>query len=248
MKREVNDMNQERYDRYKEYYTKEYLMGPNSFLLLDELVTDHEEAVTTGRVLDLGCGQALTSIFLANETKADHVYALDLWIDPSDNWKRITEHGLEDKVIPIYGDALALPFAKDYFDAVVSVDSYHYFGCADGVFQEKILPYVKRGGHILLAMPGVKYDPEGEALECIKEWATDGDYLLFHTPTWWKEHLSKGVEDQIEITVYEGACCDKAWDDWYATGHEFALRDKEYLDQGIYDMLNFVMVSIKIKE
>lgn len=238
-------MNTERYERYKEYYTKDYLMGPNSFLLLDELVTQNEDAVSNGRILDLGCGQALTSIFLANETKADTVYALDLWIDPSDNMKRIVANGLEDKVIPIYGDALALPFSKNYFDTIVSIDTYHYFGCADGVFAEKILPYVKKGGYILLAMPGIKYDPEGEELELFKEWATDGDHLTFHTTEWWKNHLSQNVQDKIDISVYEGECFDKAWDDWFATGHELGQRDKEYMDKGLYFLSNFVMVCIK---
>ena len=186
-------------NRYKNYYTKEYLMGPNAFLLLDELVTKTESAVK-GRVLDLGCG-----------------------------------------------DALRLPFAKEYFDVIISVDSYHYYGCAEGVFDDNILPFVKKGGYVLLAMPGLKYNPTGNELELLKEWAADGDDETFHTMDWWKEHLVKNVSDQIEIDVYEADCYDKAWEDWFATGHEFGLRDKKYLDKGLYNLLNFVMVCIRKK-
>ena len=106
--------------------------------------------------MDLGCGAALSSIYLANETTADKVWALDLWVSPTDNRKRIRENELEYKVIPIYGDALTLPFAEEYFDAVISVDTYHYFGCADNVFGEKILPFLKKGGYALFVVPGLK--------------------------------------------------------------------------------------------
>ena len=88
------------------------------------------------RVLDLGCGAALSSLFLANETQADCVWALDLWVSPTDNLQRIRENPLEHKIIPIHGDALALPFAHEYFDTIVSVDTYHYFGCEDNIFAE----------------------------------------------------------------------------------------------------------------
>ena len=77
-------------------------------------------------------------IFLANETTADTIWALDLWVSATDNWNRIRENKLENRIIPIYGDALAMPFAHEYFDAVVSVDTYHYFGCEENVFAEKI--------------------------------------------------------------------------------------------------------------
>lgn len=65
-------------EKYKDYFTKEYLMGPNSFRLLDELISSSPENIDYGRVLDLGCGFALTSLFIANETNAQSVYAFDL--------------------------------------------------------------------------------------------------------------------------------------------------------------------------
>lgn len=51
-------------EKYKKYFTKEYLMGPNSFKLLDELISRCPEDVKFDRTLDLGCGYALTSLFL----------------------------------------------------------------------------------------------------------------------------------------------------------------------------------------
>ena len=116
-------------EKYRQYFTKDYLMGPNSFRLLDELIRRKPSDVRFHRTLDLGCGFALTSLFIANETDADTVYAYDLWIPATENYRRIRDSHLEDRVIPIHGDAMDMPFAHDYFDAIVSVDAYHYFGC-----------------------------------------------------------------------------------------------------------------------
>ena len=149
-------------EKYKQFFTKEYLMGPNSFRLLDELVRRSPEDVRYDRTLDLGCGYALTSLFVANETGAKYVYAFDLWISATENYERIRDNGLEDKIIPIHGDAMNLPFAQDYFDTVISVDAYHYFGCKAGVFADKILPFVKENGHVMIAVPGLKEAPRGE--------------------------------------------------------------------------------------
>ena len=51
-------------ENYKQYFTKEYLMGPNSLRLLGEIITDNPQAIQSGNVLDLGCGAALSSILL----------------------------------------------------------------------------------------------------------------------------------------------------------------------------------------
>ena len=130
-------------ENYRKYFTKDYLMGPNSFRLLDEMIRRKPANARFHRTLDLGCGFALTSFFIANETDADYVYAYDLWVPATENYARIHENGLEDRVIPIHGDATDMPFAHGYFDAIVSVDAYHYFGCKEGVFAERILPFVK---------------------------------------------------------------------------------------------------------
>src|SRR6478672_841423 len=78
------------------------------------------------RVLDLGCGRAMTSVFLRREF-GDQVWATDLWFSASENLRRIRDAGVEDGVFPIHSDARSLPFANDFFDAVVAIDSFVYF-------------------------------------------------------------------------------------------------------------------------
>lgn len=61
------------------------------------------------RVLDLGCGRARSSIFMAREFEVQ-VWATDLWIPARDNWRDIRTAGLEQRVFPIHADARSLPF------------------------------------------------------------------------------------------------------------------------------------------
>jgi cyclopropane fatty-acyl-phospholipid synthase-like methyltransferase len=71
------------------------------------------------RVLDLGCGRAMSSIFLRREFGVQ-VWATDLWFSASENLQRIRDAGLEDGVFPIHADARALPFAAEFFDSCTS--------------------------------------------------------------------------------------------------------------------------------
>ena len=59
------------------------------------------------KILDLGCGKGLTSIFLAKEFGVQ-VYATDLWITAAENFERFKKLGLEDRIIPIHANALDL--------------------------------------------------------------------------------------------------------------------------------------------
>jgi len=65
------------------------------------------------RVLDLGCGSALSSVFLAKEFGVE-VWATDLWVKPDENLGRVVEVGLQDRVHPVYAEAHALPFADGF--------------------------------------------------------------------------------------------------------------------------------------
>ena len=102
------------------------LMGPNVLWLLESLCS-RVELRAGMRVMDLGCGKAVSSIFLAQEFGAQ-VWATDLWIAATENPKRIKEAGLEERVFAIHADARSPPYPEEFFDAIVSVDAYHYFG------------------------------------------------------------------------------------------------------------------------
>ena len=75
------------------------------------------------RVLDLGCGRAMSSIFLHKEFGVQ-VWAADLLFSVTENFQRIRDAGMEEAVFPIYADARSLPFAAEFFDAIISIDSF----------------------------------------------------------------------------------------------------------------------------
>lgn len=146
-----------RSQRYDTPQFTEKMMGPNPIKLTEELML--ENRTPKGAVVcDLGSGQGITSAFLAQEY-GFQVYACDLWSDPAENQAFFDQLGLpHEQLIPVKADALNLPFEPAFFDAVVSVDSYNYFGRDPNFLGQKLLPYVKPDGYLYFAIPGMKQD------------------------------------------------------------------------------------------
>ena len=135
-------------------------MGPNALWLMEWLCSKLPVEPEM-RVLDLGCGKAMTSIFLAREHRV-RVWAADLWIGPDHNWRRIVEAGCADRVCPLRAEAHALPFAQGFFDAVVSVDAYQYFG-TDELYLNYLGRFLRPGGILGVVVPGLT-QPLGQAI------------------------------------------------------------------------------------
>ncbi|MGQ4351417.1 SAM-dependent methyltransferase [Streptomyces sp. SAS_275] len=196
---------------YPADWVLENRMGPNALWLVEELT--HAMDLQPGmRVLDLGCGRAMTSVFLAREYGV-HVTAADLWIDPSDNWERIRAAGVEDSVVPLRADAHNLKFAEEYFDAVVCVDAYEYFG-TDHWFLQSLLRFVRPGGQIGVLTPGTTRELDGGAPEHLAPW-WDWEYNGWHTPQWWQqlwESSGKVVIDCADLLA-DGAANWLAWEE-----------------------------------
>lgn len=230
-------------EAYKEYFQAENLMGPNSIRLLDELLIRYPlHFQKENKVLDLGCGKGLTSLFIAKETGAT-VYANDLWITAEENAGRFEDWNMSDSIIPKHEDAKNLSFDKEMFDAIISVDSYHYFAGKENFFQENILPHVKKGGMVLIAIPGIKEDYEGQQQELLKEWVGD-EWYMFRSGSWWKHII--GDSDEIEYTdTWEMENFEIAWDEWLSTNNEYALGDKKFYETIIKKYTNFVGIVVK---
>ncbi|WP_066686894.1 SAM-dependent methyltransferase [Christensenella intestinihominis] len=208
---------------YNSEFFRGAMMGPNAVRILAELgATLRLEPGS--RVLDLGCGMGLTSMYLA-QTFDVQVFATDLWISATDNFERFRACGLGEKVVPIHADAVALPYADGFFDAVVSVDSYHYFGAGEGFLDAHIAPLVKEGGTLAIAVPGLRHELETVPEEMEPFWTGD---MNFHDCAWWKSLWQKSnmVKDVRSFSLESHAA---AWADWLACDEPHAKHDVEMM-------------------
>ena len=156
----------ERFPRSSEYHPEWVLAGVSGGanpLWLTEWLAEALDLRPGMRVLDLGCGRALSSIFLRREFGVQ-VWATDLWFSASENLQRIRDAGVEDGVFPIHADARSLPFAAEFFDAIVSIDSFFYYG-TDDLYLNYLARFVKPGGPVGIAGAGLVQEIDGPVPE-----------------------------------------------------------------------------------
>ena len=119
----------ERFPRSSKYDPEWVLsnqMGPNA-LWLTESLTERMTLKPGMRVLDMGCGTALSSIFLAKEYGVQ-VWANDLWISAEANQERITAADVKDLVTPVRAEAHSLLHARGFFRAATRTELVPYHG------------------------------------------------------------------------------------------------------------------------
>ena len=184
-------------------------MGPNA-LWLAEALSQVMQLKPGMRVLDLGCGTAMSSIFLAKEFDVE-VWAADLWISPTDNLDRIREAGVDERVFPIYTEARSLPFAEDLFDAIVSLDSYHYYGTDVHYLENYLLKSLKINGQIGIISPASPERIPSPAPPYLGE-----DWYWINTVDWWRDLWLRTPKLQLEIAEL----LPSGWELW-VQWHEF---------------------------
>ncbi|MGN1040708.1 MAG: SAM-dependent methyltransferase [Candidatus Fimimonas sp.] len=237
-----------KYPKSEKYNTPELqskIMGPNPVKLEEELLQDHK--IPDGAVVcDLGSGQGLTSVFLAKEFGFT-VYAADLWSDPDENRRFFNTFGLsQTQIVPVKADATALPFSKEFFDAVVSVDSYNYFGRDERYLDEKLLPFVKSGGYVYVSVPGMKKDcHDNLPAELLLSWTPEQlDYM--HDVQYWRNVVSKSKTAEV-LCVKEMESNEEVWADWLAQENEYAVGDRKSMEAGGGKYLNFIAIVLRKK-
>ncbi|MEM9353392.1 MAG: SAM-dependent methyltransferase, partial [Planctomycetota bacterium] len=144
------------------------------------------------------------------------VWATDLWISAAENAKRIRAAGLSDKVVPLHADARSLPFAAGFFDAIIAVDSYPYYG-TDDLYLNYLVNFVKEGGQIGVAGAALTQEmtsPVPEHLAPI--WGQD--FWCLHSAGWWRRLWERTglVEIEAAEPMTDGW---KVWIAWHSQAH-----------------------------
>lgn len=212
---------------YDPEWIMDHQMGPNP-LWLAEWLCMGMELKPEMRVLDLGCGTALTSIFLAREFGV-RVWAADLWLNPDENWQRVLEAGAEDRVFPVKAEAHALPFAAGFFDAVVSVDTYQYFG-TDLLYLDYLTRFVRPGGQLGVVVPGIMKPFEDGVPEHLTRKQANGHVfwedscICFLTPERWREIWGACGQIELKIADVQPDGC-KLWHDFEVVLEEAGKND-----------------------
>jgi cyclopropane fatty-acyl-phospholipid synthase-like methyltransferase len=202
-----------RSSRYAIDFVLENQMGPNAMWLV-EWLCEKLDLRAGARVLDLGCGRAATSIFLAREFGC-RVWAVDLWIGPDHNWERARRMEVGDRVCPLRAEAHALPFARGFFDAVVSIDAYHYFG-TDELYLGYLASFVRPGGTIGIVVPGLAQpigdEIPGHLLAPQRSGKTfwEDECRSFKTVDWWRDLWRRSAK----VEAVEADLLPDGWQHW----------------------------------
>jgi len=106
-------------------------------------------------VVDIGCGPGHLSAAMQKRWPRAQVIALDLALPMlrearghfGDGGWRPRLLGGARRPDPVCADARALPFAPDFFDAIVSIDSFPYYG-TDDLYLAYLARYLRRRGSI----------------------------------------------------------------------------------------------------
>jgi SAM-dependent methyltransferase len=196
--------------RYHPDWVRASASGGANALWLTEWLAEAIELRPGMRVLDLACGRAMSSVFLHREFGAQ-IWAVDLWHSASENLQRIRDAGVEDGVFPLHADARSLPFAAGFFDVVVSIDAFVYFG-TDDLYLTDLARLIKPGGILGIAGAGLSREIDAPVPEHLRNWWEPAHWCL-HSAEWWKRHWGRtGILDvEVADAMPDGW---RLWLDW----------------------------------
>ena len=117
---------------------------------------------------------------------------------------------------PLHVDARSLPFAGGFFDAIVCVDSYPYYG-TDDLYLNYLAHFVKPGGQMGIAGAGLVREMDGPVAPHLKELWTQ-DFWALHSAAWWRRLWERtGIVDIEKADAMPDGW--RLWLDWQTTAH-----------------------------
>ncbi|HEX4824690.1 MAG TPA: methyltransferase domain-containing protein [Candidatus Polarisedimenticolaceae bacterium] len=189
-----------RSSRYHPEWVAAGVSGGANALWLTEWLTEAIALKPGMRVLDLGCGKASSSIFLRREFDVQ-VWAADLWFAAEANAQRVVDAGI-DGVFAVHAEARSLPFERGFFDTILSIDSFMYYG-TDDLYLNYLARFLKPGGIVGIAQTGLMHEIEGDVPEHLRAW-WEPSLCCLHSAAWWRRHWERtgivSVDTADELT------------------------------------------------
>jgi SAM-dependent methyltransferase len=223
-------------------------MGPNPLWLLENVLPDLELRPRM-RVLDLGSGKGASSVFLAREFGVQ-VSAVDWWIRAEHAARTFREAGVDRLVTAVRAEAHALPFDQRWFDAVVCIDAYEYFGASPD-YLPYLARFVKPGGRIAVATPALRTEPAPGRIPPHVAAVVGDEALRWHTARWWRSLW----EASGAVEVLSARLQEDGWEDWLrwqraadrSAGHfaGSAVLDMLLADGG--EQLTFALLAARVR-
>ncbi len=177
-----------RSNKYDPLWLVQNQQGPNVLWQMEWLC--EEMGLRPGmRVLDLGAGKATSSIFLAKEYDVE-VWSTDLWMDPTQNLEKFRAFEVSDRAFAIRADARELPYAHGFFDAIVCIGCYVYFG-TDDRYLDYLLRFLRPKGRLGMVTHGLVKEYEHGVPEYLQEEGWFPECLAFRTADWWRANWER---------------------------------------------------------
>src|SRR5262249_26375516 len=97
-------------------------------------------------------------------------------------------------------------------DAVVSIDSFFYYG-TDDLYLNYLARFVKPGGPVGIARAGLMREMDGPIPTHLREWWTQDQPWFLHSAAWWRRHWGRTGTLDVEVadTLSDGW---RYWLDW----------------------------------
>lgn len=126
----------------------------------------------------------------------------------------------------------------------MSTDSYNYFGRDETYLDKKLLPFVKCGGYVYIAIPGMVRDcHDSLPSELLLSWTPEQlDYM--HDVSYWTAMVSKCRGAKV-LTVEQMQSNEEVWADRLAQDNEYAVGDRRSMDAGAGKHLNFIKIVLQ---
>ena len=171
-------------------------------------------------VLDLGCGTGLELGFYFENNPTAKIIGIDL---AEDMLKVLNDKFFNKELTTICGSYFDIPFGKECYDAIVSVESLHHFTKEQKcILYKKAYQALKCGGYLILT----DYFAETDEQECFyrqelirlksEQGVDDDEFYHYDTP------LTK--EHELQVLKKAGFSSVKILAEWGATATIKAIK------------------------